>query len=164
MKTYIVRTPEHDRRLLTIPTGANDWSTQATGKGRRTTNIIAENNTEKFISLETSSELSQMTLNSSGQIVTAIAGLFLAIVTVQWDWQTPGDIVRFVGVSVNAATPSVPQEIPLRGTVGDSHTDLHVSLIRLAVGDTVQPWANNFNGGSNTEIMDASLQLVCVAP
>lgn len=163
MKKYILRAPETDRKKVLVPCGAQDLDCSVKALTKTTTDTaVIENGATRVLTQETFTDLTNASNNGGGAVTVNFAGLYLIIVTAQWNWQTPGSITRSLGVSVNGDTSTYG--IGFVGTVGDSHTDQFTALVRLAVGDYVAPFVQNINGGSSTIVMQSSMHLVVVAP
>lgn len=160
MKSYIVRTPEHDRRLLTVPEGAGDLPKTVRGQAIKSTASVAENGAIYRSGFTTLTNSYGAQLTPDGSISVNEAGLYLVIVNVVWDWQTPGSILRQIGYSLNGVDGLLVQN----STVADAHTDQATTLVRLVPTDVLQVAYSQIGGGSATQALVATLQFAQLSP
>jgi hypothetical protein len=162
MRQVVLRAPETDRKLVEIPSELGDLTDYAVAHGSaiQASSTTAENATAHTLSLANFTELEGMSDSGSGSFLIAVAGLYIMVASVVWDWQTPGAIARQIRFMVNGRSAA---NLFLNSTVGDLQTDQFTYIYRLAVGDTVTVGVTNFNGGNSTTAL-ASLQLARVAP
>jgi hypothetical protein len=170
MKTHVVRSPETDRYRFKVPEGAQDLPTTPHGFGTNPGGTVVDNTKDSTYSLTLGTDIVNMGPGGGGTtLATDVAGLFLVIVTVEWDWAVgvPANVDRSLGVcrvNTSLGTLDTLSIIRFVSTVGDSHMDQITALVRLAVGDTLAPYSLNTNGGNGTIVKSASLYAVLVAP
>ena len=166
MKEYIVRAPQTDRLKISVPTQLDELNdpsgsllvSHATGQTTGSTNV------EPFaiqpLTLDTYGELVG-SAPSSGKIAVSVAGWFLAIATMQWGFGGSSPMIdRSIHIYVNGASVG---ELRMNGPIDAPHSDQFSLMFRLAAGDIVQAYAQNYGGTLIT--VDASrLQLARLAP
>lgn len=160
MKSYIVRTPEHDRRMITVPTGAGDLLDTAVGRGTNTTSVVAENGITYIRGFTNLQDTVGMRLTPDGFLEVLTPGLFLLVASFAWDWQTPGSVLRQVGLDVDGSA----QALVLNSTVGDFHTDQVTLMLRLSAGSILKTYHNQLGGGSATQLLASILYVAQLAP
>lgn len=167
MRKVILRAPETDRKLVEIPTSLGDLldygASHAHGFGTVSTTAIIEPFTSENLSFDTTSELDNVT---GGTTLTAdVAGLYLCIVTIHWGFGAVDPVDREFGISKNGAA-SFEQSLRIvddNARVGSYFSDDQGSfIVRLAVGDTVQPRVQDYSGVASEAT--AVLQMVKLAP
>jgi len=173
MKRVIVRTPETDRKLITIPTSLADLSDTPTGKAYYVGdgNAAIPNGFDVDVPCPSSSDLVEMSADGTGLVIST-AALYLVTFSISWangpligpmvGWQAPTPANRRVSLYVNGAYVAAAQTSSV--VVG---TDAGSIIIRLAAGDTVRVHATNNDPAPppNTGIYDAAqVTAVAVAP
>lgn len=167
MRRVIVRTPETDRKLVEIPTKLTELDDYAGsiahGTGEVTTTNIVEPFTSENSSFDTTNEVVNM--GTGPELTAQVAGLYLCIVTVRWALDAVNPQDRYIGISKNGAS-SFEEYLYINDNnaagVAKNTDDQASFLIRLAVGDTVQPRVQNPTAGAYEHT--ATLQVVRVAP
>ena len=148
MKQVIVRTPETDRKLITIPTSLADLSDTPTGKAyyEGDGNSAIPNGFNVDVPCPSSSDLVEMSADGTGLVIST-AALYLVTFSISWwtplagpmvGWQAPTPANRDVSLYVNGTRVAAAQTSSV--VVG---TDAGSTVIRLAAGDTVRVRATN---------------------
>jgi len=167
MRKVILRAPETDRKLVEIPTSLGDLldygDSHASANGTVTTPRIVEPFTSYNLSFDTTSDLDNVT---GGTALTAdVAGLFLCIVTVHWTFGAVDPVDREFGIAKNgAAAFEQSLRVVNDNTAAGSYSsdDQGSFIVRLAVGDTVQPRVEDHTGVAGEAT--ATFQMVKLAP
>lgn len=166
MKKHIVRAPQTDRLLISIPTALTDLTdytapTPAYGAGTADAPHTVEAAGAANLSMSTFTDLVGTT--GTTVLTLSVAGLFLCIGTFVQAWVVPGiDLRRRVGFSVNGAAAFTKSLLCAGDHSGNAVDNQCTFFIRLAVGDTIQPRFQNLTGGAVN--VTASLSILRVAP
>lgn len=169
-KRHIVRAPETDRLLITIPTDLSDMTdtehliTEVHGKGTTTGLTIVELLAAKPIPMGSLSEAVGTTLTSGG-IVVATGGLFLVICTAAWQYAAVGapTIDREIGYELNGAA-AFGQSVRYRcdSTGSNQVADQASFLVRLAASDSIKLYVQDHTGVASD--VSGTLQIARLAP
>lgn len=169
-KRHIVRAPETDRLLITIPTDLADMTdtghliTEVHGKGETTGTTIVEIFAEKPIPMGGLTEAVGTTL-VSGRIVVATGGLFLVICTATWNYAAAGAPIldREIGYELNGAGAFGQSVRYTCDSTGSSRVADQASfLVRLAAADYIKLYVQDRTGVASD--VSGTLQIARLAP
>lgn len=181
MKKVIVRAPETDRKLLSIPDSVFDFDDYVVPVPFVPTYVhgtVYSNNSQGVFEfgvwdtlvLNSSSNVSGTTADGTGITINAgNAGLYLVIFRVKWELGDDSKFVRSLRIRKNGATTEL--EVPFAGYTMNPHTDTAACLLRLAANDalTLQAYVTQSVNMASTgdvmgEITSATLEVAWLAP
>lgn len=171
MKTYILRSPETDRKGVNIPNLLNDLDdygdSNAHGTAEAGEGVVTPGAATAAISLGTTSELYNVVAGGSG-LSPGVDGMYMLMFGVQWSTPlfgphagtvAPQPTLRLVEVWLNGAylaSASISAFVD-----GNDSGSL---MARLTAGDILEVYAANNDGAGTGTYASARLQIAKIAP